>query len=248
MAKQKIDDDLISQNQAARVMGVSVRTTIRKAAAREVTKNEDGLYSREECEAWAEAQAGEHEQSLEQTALMEIRQAMEQSTGHAERLVKLLENPINNALATVTSINEGLMKRLDSQESHHLDNMKFMGEMLLQKEERDAIRAETQSKHEVRAKAAQTVIEHLPTLLTQLGGKNVAKEFVSKLDDEERLGLSQLYWAFDDQAKRDGFGTLLKGMGVPIPPKPDDEPFEVPPITAEHIAEANAAHPAGKGS
>lgn len=224
MAKEKQhNEDAISQNQAAKVMGVSVRTVMRKAACGEVTKGEDGKYSHEECLAWADAQLGEQEQSLEQTAMLEMRQAMDQSTGHAERLIKLLEAPINNALETVASINQGLMKRLDSQEAHHLDNMKFMGDMLLQKEERDSLRAETQAKYELRSQAAKTVIDHLPTLLGQLGGKNMAKEFVAKLEPEERLGLSQLYWAFDEPEKREGFGTLLKGMGVPIPPDPSAE-------------------------
>lgn len=218
----------LTLREAAALLDISTRSLLRLVDAGKISKTASGKYLASELQLLKEDPGDRDErenvgESLEQTAILELKSAYAQSVGHAERLIKLLEKPIESALSTVTGINTLLMTRLDTQEKNHLENMRFMGEFLMQKEERDALRKESAARMETIQAAGRAAMKHLPTLMNQVGGKNVLAHFAAKLNDEEKVGIGQLYWAFDEGEKRDSFAALLKVVGIEVPPNPSEE-------------------------
>lgn len=216
----------LSRGEVAAMLKVHPRTVTRMAQREELTQKSNGTYEREEVEQLAEAMDVANRESHESQALRAMTEAHLQATQHAERLVSLLEKPIQNALATVTKINENLVARLAASDAAQLEAWKLVGELHLAKEERIAIRVESEAKAETMRMAGRQLEQAVPLLIAKAGGKDAVAKFAANLTEEEKAQLALLYWAFDEGEKRDSFGAVLKTIGAAIPPSPEAE--EVP--------------------
>lgn len=213
----------ISQAQAARIIKKSVRTTARYAERGELDRcPTTGKYSRENCEEWLELHEEEQESSSEKAVVSELTEGYGQAVRHVERMVQLLEGPMNSALQTVTKINENLLNRLSRQEDASIEMMKVVGDQLLQKEERQALREEAQARAETLRRTGAAIAKHIPELMKQVGGKSALNNFTSKLSESDKEGIAGLYHYFDDEEKKQAFADMMQALGMTIPPKPEE--------------------------
>ena len=221
----------ISRNAAAKLIGVSPRTIIRMVARGELDRNhETDKLSSAQCKEWLEAVegAGIDEEGERSSFLKEINEAFKQSTDHNERLLKLLEGPMQSALSTVANINQALMKRLTDQEETHLENMKQLGEFLLAKEERQSLIEDRRLKAQNMGHVMTILEKATPMLLAQMSGSGKLKEFFDALNEDEKNQIADLAHYFDTPKKKKLFSAALETVGVKVPEKPadTDEPRE----------------------
>lgn len=215
----------ISQNAAAKMIGVAVRTLGRMAARGEVERDpETGQYSTKNLEEWMQARDAAEDGDERDVIVKELTEGYKQATDHAERLLKLIEAPMGEVIGTLKDINHGLMKHLEEQSEKHLENLKMLGEMFLQKEERAAILRESELKAQRANELMKLLREQIPRLGEQAGAKaKKVKDFFGALDDQEKAGIADLANYMATPEKRELFAGMLKEFGIKVPDAPKEE-------------------------
>lgn len=215
----------ISQNAAAKMIGVAVRTLGRMAARGEVERDPDsGLYSTKNLEEWMQARDSAEGGDERDVIVKELTEGYKQATDHAERLLKLIEGPSEHILSTLERINAGLMKHLEEQNEKHLENLKMLGEMFLQKDERAAILRESELKAARANELMKLLREQIPRLGEQAGAKaKKVKDFFSALTPDEQDGIAGLANYMSSPEKRELFVNMLKEFGIKAPDAPKEE-------------------------
>lgn len=221
----------ISQRRASAILGVSPPTVKRMIERGDLETDKEGKLSLEEVEDFAAARDEEKQKDPTNIALTEMREAYQQSVQHAERLMGLIEKPMHKVLATIEAINSNLVDRLNHQEDTHLEMLKVLGDILLQKEERDAVRKESEVRSETLRKAGGLAAQYIPTLMQQFGGDKAKmaetlEKFKGSLTDEQKEGLGQLAGFFEGE-QREMFEAVLKtALGVEIPAEKPEQASE----------------------
>jgi hypothetical protein len=212
--------DKISRNQAARLLKKSPRTVGRMVERGELTVDKDGFFDREEVEELSEIAEEESENSASNVAITELREGHATAMQFAERMMKLLEEPIRHALDTVTTVNTQLVSALKDSESAKQEFLKVVGEVLLQKEERETERAVRAERLAALRKGGELLEKYGPKLLEQMGGKGAKpfKDLLDSLTKEERDGIFGLYHFLDSDEKKAKFKAVADLVGAEIPP------------------------------
>ena len=216
----------ISRAEVARRLKVSPRTVGRLASEGIVERYPDGTFDEESVsqalenkEALLELSGEDNSASAE--LISHVIKEAEASRNHAERMLQLVEKPMAKALETLTAVTDAALKRISEQESTNIQMMQALGEILLQKAEREAVALQGAVKAKVLGESGSKLAEAIPKLLDQIGGKTVQtagmfSKFLGSLDDDEKAGLWSVAGFFDGE-KRAMFEAALKSAGIEKP-------------------------------
>src|SRR6187402_1763085 len=216
----------ISGYEAARIMGKSPRQVARMATTGDVERDPDNkLYLKSSVLAWKDSA---EEQGLEEggvkldefQANVVMSRVVKQALEHNERMMRIYESATKCALESATQTNSKLMERIKDQESTQIETMKALGDLLLRKDEREALAREEERRSVAASDTLGLLKKAMPKLLSQMGGKGgVLFDLFEKLDEGEKNGIAQLYYAFEDDEKKLLFKESMKVLGIQIPPQ-----------------------------
>lgn len=229
----------ITKTEAAKMLGVALRTVSRMVVKRELQELPNGRISLEEIQNVLDmgVVAGGAEEKRHRV--------MTDTVEHLQKLVGMLVREIKGPLETANKANAKIVKQLMKENKRNskaqLQTYALLGKVLMKKEERDTERAMAQQRMEMLGDAFKDVRKAVPQLMEQVAGKNVLKSFVEDLAPEEGAALWMLADGFEaegkeKQAKR--LRKILKAAGLAPPGS------EEPPTEAETVEETPPETPA----
>lgn len=203
------ESDRMTRAQVARRLGVHAKTVERMWQDGDLERDDNKYFSRQQVESLT---SDEKEDRTVQALKLQIE--------HNERFMQLLEKPLKVATETMIALTERLTKRDEERDNAYLQNMQMMGEMMLQKEEREILRMQAEAKAELLKNTGSQILNMLPILLSQFaaGKRDPVTAFFNALDDEERTQLLSLGELFEGE-KKALFDAMVKGIKKPSPPE-----------------------------
>lgn len=221
----------ITKTEAAKMLGVALRTVSRMVVKKELQELPNGRISLDEIKNVLDmgVVAGGAEEKRHRV--------MTDTVEHLQKLVGMLVREIKGPLETANKANAKIVKQLMKENKRNskaqLQTYALLGKVLMKKEERDTERAMAQQRMEMLSDAFKDVRKAVPQLMEQVAGKNVLKSFVEDLAPEEGAALWMLADGFEaegkeKQAKR--LRKILKAAGL-VPPGEAEAPEEKPPET-----------------
>lgn len=220
-------EDSLSRNEVAKLFKVSPRTVIRWTLEGILKRNGHNRYDRKSVEALKKRNKDGFPPPDDGAALDEVNLYEELTKGvglansHVERLFAMLEKPLSVVINGLTSMNEQLSKRVADHDASYLAMMQGYGDMLMKKDEREAIQAREAVKTAMLANAAEQVLPLVPVLLSQmLGGKgkdgpglSSTARFIASLTPEQKAQFAMMGGAFEGEQK-EAFEGMLRETGL----------------------------------
>jgi len=210
-------DHRMSRGEVSRLLKVTPRTVGRWVSEGILSRDAEGYYDREEVLTLKDrAKKLPEPPDISDDYYGELTKGLELANSHAERLIALLEKPLKVAVDGLLAMNADLTTRLRERDSAYLDMMKVAGDMMLQKDEREAMANREAVKTALMHQAGENVLSLLPILLGQLaGGKRAgaAADFVTSLTDQQKAQMANMGAMFQGE-QRTKFETLLTSLGI----------------------------------
>lgn len=153
----------ITRNEAARILRRHPRTVVRMADDGRLTRLPDGTFVAEEVEQLADEAARDGEPPPD--VLIQFYQDL---TGHYQNLLKLTHAPTQQAIDALIESNRIMAARLESAEASRLDYLAHLGDLLVQKEEREQIKLDGEQRRAAQAEAMAVFRQLAPVLVSQL--------------------------------------------------------------------------------
>jgi len=216
-----IIDPRMSRGEVSRLLKVTPRTVGRWVSDGILTRDSEGYYNREEVLSLKDrAKKLPEPPDISDDYYGELTKGLELANSHAERLIALLEKPLKVAVDGLLAMNSDLTTRLRERDSAYLDMMKVAGDMLMQKDEREAMAQREAVKTALMHQAGENVLSLLPILLGQLMGKKggaAASDFVTSLTDAQKAQMAGMSAMFQGD-QRTKFEALLSSLGIQASP------------------------------
>lgn len=223
-------DEEISRAEAAKILKMHVRSVDRLRAAGDLDRQPNGKFLKSQVEQLALRLVGDEdplgEVSNERILLATIEhltQSNKIANEHAERLLKLIEIPTQTALKSLSDMNAALMQQISAQDAAKIESWTLMGDIIMQKGERERMLNEQVARREFMSKAGANLAPMLPKLLEQMMGGNLKqatafKGFIDSLDDEGKQSMWGLT-AFVPEGAAKHLVSLLESLKIPKPPQ-----------------------------
>lgn len=210
----------LSRNQAAALLGVVPKTILRWSKQGLLKKNTRGRYPKAMVLALKNGPPDPTLPGEEPDLYGELTKGVGLANSHVERMFALIEKPLTVAVNSLLSTNEQYAQRIKEHDAAYLEMMKAYGEILMQKDEREAMQAREAVKTAMIANAAENVLPLIPVILGQLfagkGNPNAvasAAKFLGTLTPEQKAQFAMMSGAFEGEQKA-AFDAMLKDMGI----------------------------------
>lgn len=190
------DERAISRREAAARLKVDPRTIVRWVKSGILKQTENRKFLPSELDAFIkrskEDPAFASDDPEETDYWQELTQALALSNQHNERLLSLIDKPLNMVLTMLTASNAQYAARVADSDKAYLEAMKLLGEQLMQKEDRQSKADREAVKTALIASAGENIMGALPAIVAQLMGKKgavkVDTEKVEAVKNDSAIG------------------------------------------------------------
>lgn len=218
---EETSEEDYSRNQVALLFNVTPKTVLRWTNDGVLTRNARKRYNKSDVDRLLKSQGKPAIEEVPGDAHLftELTKGVQLANSHVERLFQMVERPLGAVVDGLLKSNEQMAKRLTDHDAAFLEMMKAYGEILMQKEEREAMQAREAVKTAMLANAAEQVLPLVPILLSQMLGKGSPKgvasaaKFISSLTPEQKAQFGMMAGAFEGEQKA-AFEAMLKDMGI----------------------------------